>query len=118
MAETGQADLFPAITELFRVFFEEDKWVPEYIQKDIIEAQEKAAQAQEKAAEAQGKAAEAQGKAAEAQKEAAESKEKLKIAAKQMLIDGISVDKVVKYIDLPQETIESLNTEINKPAES
>lgn len=106
MAKTGQTDLYPAITELFRYFYEEDKWVPDYIQKDITEAQEKAA-------ELRREAAELQREAAEFQREAAESQEKLKLAAKQMLKDGFPVDKVIQYIDLPKETIDALNEEIN-----
>jgi len=114
MAKSGQTDLYPAITELFRYFYEEDKWVPDYIQKDITEAQEKVAELQKEAAESQRKAAESQRKAAESQRKAAESQEKLQIAAKQMLKDGFPVEKVIKYIDLPQETIEALNDEINQ----
>ena len=128
MAKSGQTDLYPAITELFRYFYEEEKWVPDYIQKDIAEAKKEAAElqktvsevqktaseAQKAASEAQKTASEAQKTASEARKAAAELQEKLKLAAKQMLEDGFAVEMVIKYITLPKETIESLNNDIIK----
>jgi len=96
-----ERDWIDIFIDAFRRLYEEEGWLPDYVEKIYHEAVVKTHEAEAKAHEAESKTREAENKAHEAENKEIEK-------ARAMFNDGFPLETVIKYSPLPKEKIESL----------